>query len=63
MENRRGSARNPRRVIDVMWETGETWEEREKHAEKDSIGSVDVDPEDLDKKGSRVGSAKRSGLK
>ena len=29
-EDRRKNARNPTRVVDVMWETGETWGEREK---------------------------------
>ena len=29
-EERRRSARNCTRVVDAMWETGETWVEREK---------------------------------
>ena len=28
------SARNPTRVVDAMWETGETWVEREKNVDK-----------------------------
>ena len=33
-EGRRRSARNRTKVVDAMWETGETWVEREKHVGK-----------------------------
>ena len=33
-EERRGSVRKGTRVVDAMWETGETWVEREKNVDK-----------------------------
>ena len=34
---RRRSARNRTRVIDALWETGETWVERGKHVDKKGL--------------------------
>ena len=50
MEERRRNARNPRRGIDVMWETGKTWSEQEKNipGRQERIGSVDVNPGHLE---------------
>ena len=45
------SARNTTKVIDAVWKKGkkgEAWAEEEKNVDKDSIGSVNVDPEDLE---------------
>ena len=36
-EERRGSARNRTRLVDAMWETGETWAERGKNVEKKGL--------------------------
>ena len=41
-EERRKSARNYTRVVDAMWETGDTWVEREKNV--DSKGFVQYLP-------------------
>ena len=48
MEKRRRSIKSFRRVLDTMWETGETWAEGEnKHVDKKTI-TVGVDPEDVE---------------
>ena len=36
-EERRKSARNRARVVDAMWETGETWVEREKIVDNEAL--------------------------
>ena len=50
-EKTRRSARNPRKVIGVMWKMGDTWVEREKKRRQESVGSVgsvNADPKDLE---------------
>ena len=42
------SARNPTRVVDAMWETGETWAEREKKHIQERIDSIATDPDNLE---------------
>ena len=44
---RQRSARNYRRVVDVMWDTGETWVELGK-CRQQRIRSVTVDPDNLE---------------
>ena len=46
-EDRR-NARRPKRVIDVIWKTGETRGRKEKKRRRERVGSVDVDPGYLD---------------
>ena len=38
MEEKRRSARNRTRVVNVMWETGVTWVEGEKYVDKKVLG-------------------------
>ena len=38
-----------RRVIDAMWKTGETRAEKQKKRRQERVGSVSVDPEDLER--------------
>ena len=37
VEERRRSERNRKIVVDIMWETGETWVERGKNVEKKAL--------------------------
>ena len=46
-EGRRSSARNRKIVVDAVWETGETWMEREK-CRKERAGSVAANPDNLE---------------
>ena len=46
-EERRRSARNRTRVVDAMWETGETCVERGKNA-KERVGPVPANPDNLE---------------
>ena len=45
VEERQRRARNRKRVVDTMWETGEIWVEREKKRKQESVGSVAADPD------------------
>ena len=47
-EERRKSATNRTRDVDAMWETGETWLEREKKRRKERVSSVAANPENLE---------------
>ena len=47
-EERRRSARNRKIVVDAMWETGETWVEREKKCRKERVGPVAANPDNLE---------------
>ena len=49
VQERRRSGRNRTRVVDVMWETGETWvgEKRGKRR-KERVGPVAANPDDLE---------------
>ena len=44
-EERRGSARSLTRAVAAMWETGETWVERQKNVRQERVGSVVANPE------------------
>ena len=46
-EERRRSARNRKIVVDAMWETGETWVERERKCGKKRVGPVAANPDNL----------------
>ena len=46
-EEREGSARNRKIVLDSMWETGETWVERGK-SRKERVGPVAANPDNLE---------------
>ena len=47
MEERRRSVRNHTRLVDAMWETGETWGGKRKKCRKEKAGPVAVNPDDL----------------
>ena len=47
MEERRRSARNRTRNVDTMWETGNTWVEREKKRIQERVDSVAANPDNL----------------
>ena len=42
------SARNHTKVVDAMWETGETWVEREKNVDNKGLVSVTANPDNLE---------------
>ena len=50
VEERRSSARNRRRLVDAMWETGQTWLERGKKVEqkKGLVQYVAANPDNLE---------------
>ena len=48
-EERRGSARNRKIVVDAMWETGETWVERGRNVEKKGFSPVAANPDNLER--------------
>ena len=43
-EKRRKSERTPTKVVDAMWETGETWAERRETLRHESVGSIVAEP-------------------
>ena len=47
MDERRVCAKKPRRVVGIMWKTGETWAEGEK-TKHESIGSVAANQESIE---------------
>ena len=47
-EERQRSERYRTRVVDAMWETGETWVKREKKRRQESVGSVAADPDNIE---------------
>ena len=48
-EERRRSPRNPSRVVDAMWEMGETWAERGKNVdEKECVQWLPTNPDNLE---------------
>ena len=49
-EERRKSTRNRTRVVDAMWETGETWVERGKNVENKGFGPIAANPDNLENK-------------
>ena len=62
-EERRRSARYRTKVVDAVWETGETWVEIEKKSRKQRVGPVAANPENLEnKKETGGGSTRHPGL-
>ena len=56
-EERRRIARNRTRDVDAMWETGDIWVERENNVDKNGVGSVATNPDNLDNKKEAGGEA------
>ena len=62
-EERRRCPRNPARVVDAMWDTGETWAEIGENVDKERVGSVAADRDNLENRAEGGGGgARHSGL-